>query len=179
VRNKAFIEQALELVAEAQSILRTAIGLIDGTTDFDQGQVFSWLKTTSGEHQIFIKRHMRADDPASPANLESLSARIEVVETQLDEADRLAKKRRKLLGKIQNKVSVVNKEPESAEAHWKILVSTVDELIAEGMPPSNRELRELLLPLIDDLPELADYRSVDGPHLVADTDLGHKAVGSR
>jgi hypothetical protein len=154
--NQAAFERALDLLAEAQSALRTAIGSIDGINDFDQMQVFSWLKATTGEHQIFIQRYMRADDPASPDNLQDLSARIEAVETRLDEADRVLKKRRKLLGKIRHKLSLVNTEPESAEAHWKILVSTVNELITEGMPPSNRELRELLLPVIDDLPELAD-----------------------
>ena len=29
----------------------------------------------------------------------------------------------------------------------------VDEIVSAGVPPSNRELRELLLPLIDELPE--------------------------
>lgn len=154
--NQAAFEQALDLLAEAQSALRTAIGLIDGIIDFDQMQVFAWLKATTSEHQIFIQRYMRADDPASPDNLEDLSVRIEAVETWLDEASRVSKKRRKLLGKIRHKLSLLNAEPESADAHGKILVSTVDELIGDGMPPSNRELRELLLPVIDDLPELAD-----------------------
>ena len=32
----------------------------------------------------------------------------------------------------------------------------VEELIGEGTAPSSREVRELLLPLLDDLPEVED-----------------------
>ena len=35
-------------------------------------------------------------------------------------------------------------------------MGAVDELVAEGIAPSNREIRELLLPLIDDMPDRDD-----------------------
>jgi len=144
-------EQSLDLLAEAQSALRTAVERIDASTDTDQAQVFNWLKATTSEAQIFIQRHMRADDPAFPENSGALAARIEDVDSRLEEHRRRSNKRRKLLGKVRHKLTLLDEQPEAAEDHWKILVATVDELIADGMPPSNRELRELLVPYVDDL----------------------------
>ena len=57
-------EPALNLLAEAQSALRVAIGQLAGPLDTDQLLVFNWLKTTTAENQVFIEHYMRADDPA-------------------------------------------------------------------------------------------------------------------
>ena len=43
-----------------------------------------------------------------------------------------------------------------AEESWRSILMVVEELIGDGMPPSNREVRDLLLPLLDDLPEVVD-----------------------
>src|SRR5205085_1257659 len=85
--NQAEFESSLDLLAEAQSALRIAIGKIDGPADSDQMQVFKWLKATAAEH-------------------------------------------------------------------WRLLAATVDELVSGGLPPSNRDLREQLVPVIDTMPEL-------------------------
>lgn len=153
-QHQSEFEQCLDLLAEAQSALRKAILDIDGPTDTDQMQVYNWLKTTSNEHQIFIQRHMRTNDPADPSQWEDLAARIEVVDASMQETQRQAKQRRKLMNKIRHKLSLIADDPDGAEAHWEILVATVDDLINDGLPPSNRELRELLLPAIDKLPDL-------------------------
>jgi hypothetical protein len=46
-------------------------------------------------------------------------------------------------------------ESESREA-WQSVIQAVDEQVREGLPPSNRELRQLLIPVINDLPELEE-----------------------
>jgi hypothetical protein len=143
-------EQALDLLAESQSALRIAVDTIEGPTDTDQIQVFNWLKATASENQIFIQRHMRADDPADPANSADLLARIGALKERVDEARRRIKQRKKLLGKVQHKVSQVQEHPERADEEWRILAATVDELVADRLPPSSRELRELLLPVLSD-----------------------------
>jgi len=147
---------SLDLLAEAQSALRVAIDFIGGPTDSDQSQVFNWLKATASESQIFIRRYMRVDDPANPSQSADLSSRIEAVRFSIEETRRRAKQRRKLLGKVRHKLSLIASEPEAAVEHWQLLASAVDQLVSDGLPPSNRELRELLIPAIDDLPELSD-----------------------
>ena len=65
--NREFFEPALDLLAEAQSALRVAIDRIDGPKDQDQFRVYDWLRGVAAREQIFIRRHMRLDDPADPA----------------------------------------------------------------------------------------------------------------
>ncbi|MDZ7619486.1 MAG: hypothetical protein U1E05_21000, partial [Patescibacteria group bacterium] len=82
--------------------------------------------------------------------------RIESLDASIEETRRLGKQRKKLLGKIRHKVSLVVQEPQGAADHWRILIDSVAELVADGLPPSNRELRETLIPAIDLLPEDLD-----------------------
>ncbi|MEW4528057.1 hypothetical protein [Maioricimonas sp. JC845] len=149
-------EQALDLLAEAQSALRYAIAIMDGPSDTDQFAVFNWLKGTAAEQQIFIQRHMRMNDPADPDNWAALAARIEALESGMQEVAQRSRLRNKLLGKVRHKLTQIADDPEAADEHWRVIAATVDDLITNGLPPSNRELRELLLPAIDDLPDIGE-----------------------
>jgi hypothetical protein len=147
---------ALDLLAESQSALRMAIGALEGPVDSDQTEVFRWLKTTASENQIFIQRYMRLDDPADPAHWRELIARMEAVDARFRDGHRRTKQRRKLLGKVRHKASLIAGDPQGASDQWPLLAATVHELVTDGMPPSNREVRELLLPVFDQAPELAE-----------------------
>ena len=149
-------ERSLDLLAEAQSALRVAIDTIDGPTDTDQMQAFNWLKATANERQIFIERYMRISDPADPNQWADLEARIEALDSEVQETRRRNSKRRKALGKVRHKASLIAADPQGAEGEWATLIATVEELVNDGMPASNREVRELLVPIIDELPELAE-----------------------
>jgi hypothetical protein len=108
---------------------------------------------------------MQLDRPADPGNWENLSARIQDRHSALQEARKKAIRERKQLQKIRHKLSVIAKAPQSDHGDdWRVLVDTVEELIAGGLPPSNKELRELLLPVIDLLPE--DIETPKGFNLV-------------
>lgn len=144
---------ALDLMAEAQSALRVAAIEIDWGVDSDQAHIFNWLKTTTSQQQIFVQRHMRVDDPADPARWPELVSRIQSLDARLGEEQQRVRQRKKLLGKVRHKASLIAQYPEQAEGAWRILADTVDELVSDGLPPSNRELRELLLPVRDDLPD--------------------------
>lgn len=145
-------EQALDLLAEAQSALRAAINQIDGPTDQDQHAVFNWLRSMAAEQQIFIQRHMRADDPADPTRSHERRQRIEELDALFDESRQERKFRRKRLNKLRYVTGRLAGDP-SDLGQWRTLINTVEELISGGMPPSNRELRDLLLPVVDHLPE--------------------------
>jgi len=148
----SFFEKCLDLLAEAQSALRVAISTIDGPFDTDQAAAFNWLKSTASRMQIYISRYMRADDSAAPSRFEDLSARIEAIDTSLQEAMTRAKSNRKRIGKVRHKASLITSENGETNEHWRILVATVEELVGDGLPPSNKELRDLLVPIIDSLP---------------------------
>ncbi len=59
--------RAMDLAAEAQSMLRNAVNRIDGPNDNDQNAVFHWLKRTAAAMQVFIqalhacRRHGESD----------------------------------------------------------------------------------------------------------------------
>lgn len=76
-------ERCLDLLAEAQSALRVAIGTVDGPTDTDQTQVYNWLKATASKKEISIQRHMRIDDPADSSQWADLASRIEKLHSEV------------------------------------------------------------------------------------------------
>lgn len=150
-------ERALDLLAEAQSMLRGAVTRFDGQTDADQTRTFHWLRATASEHQVFIRRFMRADDPADPKRAHELISRIGELEGAMQGVKQDAKFRRKAMGRVRHKVSVINSDPHSDHVEvWQELAHLIDEMITARLPPSNPELREILLPIIERLPDLPD-----------------------
>ncbi|MBX3443916.1 MAG: hypothetical protein KF774_16025 [Planctomyces sp.] len=153
--DQANFEAALDLLAESQSALRVAVASIDWTEDHDQNEIFHWLRQTATQRQIFIQKHMRRDNPANPEQWADILNRIEELSLRVQEGHRHRRQRKRLLGKVRHKCSVIAKDPLLAANEWDTLISTVCELLEGGLPPSHRDLRELLLPVVDWLPETA------------------------
>jgi hypothetical protein len=151
--SKLYSDAAVRLLAEAQSALRVAVLCVNEKADIDQLSVFVWLKEFAAEKGIYIERYMRVSDPAAPEMAGELLGRVEEVRLRLEESQAKQKRWSKLLGKVRHKVSLIQREPSDREGNWQILVDTVAELLADRLPPSNRELRELLVPIIDGLPD--------------------------
>jgi hypothetical protein len=149
-------EQCLDLLAEAQSALRVAVETIGGKPDSDQWLAYRWIKLVGTENQIFVPRYMRLDDPADPTRWSDLAARIDAVDSRIQEVLNREKQRHKSLSKIRHKASQMLESPDSAEANWSAIIPIIDDLVAGGLPPSNVELRELLVPVIETLPDALD-----------------------
>ena len=150
-------EKGVNLLAEAQSALRIAVTRLGGPpTDHDQARIFGWLKSVALDRQIFIRRFMRLDDPGSPETWENLQERVTEFESAWENTRGKKSLRKKLLGRIRYKLSHLS-GADSAEAshHWTAIAQDVEALIADGLPPSNLELREMLLPFVESFPELA------------------------
>jgi hypothetical protein len=141
------LECSLPLVAEAQSGLRAAFQRLGAAADPDQLEVFEWLKVTAARHHVYIKRFMRAGEVADPAGWYDLLARIESVGTS-GEQSHLPDS---LLERLQDCVKRVQLGA-GHDDDWLALMNVVNEIVGEGVPPSNRQIRELLLPIIDELP---------------------------
>ncbi len=118
--------------------------------DSDQSDVFEWLKETAAREQVFIKRFMRADDHADPDHWRELLARIES-EPEGEPADRTGM----LLKQLRGQINRARATPD-AGLDWTAIITTVAETVAAGAPPSNREIRDLLLPLLEELPDRDD-----------------------
>jgi hypothetical protein len=149
--NQKAWENALPLLAEAQSALRAALQRLNAPDDPDQLQVFEWVKATAARHHVYIKRFMRAGDLADPARWSDLLARIE----SLGARGQLSRQQSSQMERLRDRLKPMENSGTTGQ-DWQAIIAAVVEMVADGVPPSNRELRELLLAVIDKLPERED-----------------------
>jgi hypothetical protein len=151
--NRRITEPLLRLVAKAQSALREAIRLAGGPEDQEQRRAFQWLRDKTEETQIFIRRHMRQDDPADPESWVTIGGEIEGFRLL-----RMAEKQRQrttenLLDDLFALVTRLDGADDvGTGVVWEEIVYVVDDLVSIGLPPSSLELRELLRPHVADAP---------------------------
>jgi hypothetical protein len=148
------VEQALAAAAEAQSALRTAVARVGHPTpDNDQVRLFRWLGDAAAARGIWLSRHMRLTDPADPTAWAAIRDRIRQAEGGIQDLKDRDRKRVKLLNKIRYHRKRIDDDPAVDHASdWETILRTADELVEGGLPPSNVELRELLLPILDAVP---------------------------
>jgi hypothetical protein len=149
-RSRRF-QRALEDLAEAQSALRRSLKRVNINDDDDQREVYEWLRATAARHRVYLRRHMRAEDLADPSEWRSLLARIEESAT----AGRRHPRETSLLEEIRSHQAAI-RQGDPAEDDWSALIDAVEELIGAGTAPSSRELRDLLLPIVENLPDRDD-----------------------
>jgi hypothetical protein len=154
--------EAMMLLAEAQSALRAGLIRVDrGLEDFDQRQMFFWLKRETSQRQIYVPRHMRVDDPADPEQWLRRTERVATLRREFDDRRGADERRRSLLNKaryhakkLRDLSAAANPAADSIPEDWPTLAGAVDQLVTSGLKPSDREIRELMLPLLEVLPEL-------------------------
>ncbi|MGA2035646.1 MAG: hypothetical protein ABSG68_25640 [Thermoguttaceae bacterium] len=154
---RRFLEKTIDLAAEAQSSLRMAVEAVDGKSDSDQYKMFTWLRQTATEQQIFIARFMRMDDPANPTLWHDLQERIGQLDSDIEEIRQRDKQRVKTLKKAQYHARII-REGKGTVEDWKKVTEAVDVLVTEGLPPSNTDLRDMLVPIVDDIPDANGLR---------------------
>jgi hypothetical protein len=153
------VERSLRLLAEAQSALRRVLLRLNIPDDSDQEGVYEWVRATAARYRIYLRRHMRADDLADPAGWRSLLARIDDARS----SGRRTPEQAALLDRIRVARDSI-REGKASDEDWPAILEAVDRLIASGFPPSGRELREMLIPVLDDMPDRDELPR--GVHLV-------------
>ncbi len=150
-KNRGLFEQVLDLAAEAQSALRRAVEVVEANPDNDQVAFFNWLRHTGAEHQVFLRRFMRLDDPADPTTWNELQDRISDLDAQTEAIRKREKQKGSLLGKGKYHARRI-REGHGSEDDWNKVVGVVDSLVNDGIPPSNSDIREMLVSIVDDMP---------------------------
>lgn len=148
-------EPALDLLAEAQSALRVAVHQAGGPpNDDEQFRIYQWLSSVTKRERIFIRRHMRLDDPARTADPAGFVARVDQFAGRLRKGKTNTRKTEEYLKKCRFHARIIaNHRGEDREHDWRKIAEAIDGLIKEGSPPSAIELRELLLPILDEAPD--------------------------
>lgn len=147
--------RAMELAAEAQSIVRVAVGMIDpGYVDNDQLKLFIWLREAASNRRTLIRRYMKRDDPADPSAWGDLRERIADLNRRLRRGRDREKRRKELFNQARYHLRRIHGDASGEHEHdWHKVVDAVNNLVDEGLPPSNVDLRDLVLPIADELPD--------------------------
>ena len=155
--------QAVQLVAEAQSALRTAVARVEDHPDTDQQLAYHWLRNRASKDRFYISRFMKITDPADPQNCLNIQQQaIEFrakpkIATHNKQRGSWLEKARFHLRKISSDLDAAN------EYDWTKVADAVEHWIEDGGLATSRELRDLLLPVIDEIPDIqfpASFESV-------------------
>lgn len=144
----------LTMVAEAQSALRAACLQQGQEREEDQFATYEWLRATTKQERIFLDRFMRAEDRADPERWEERRQRVHKLREALSQLDKKDKDLRKRWNNLKYKLSLRDESDRVPEAEWPRIQELVNEIVQLGVPPSNPELRDLLIPVLDQIPKL-------------------------
>ena len=154
---REWMEELLFIGAEVQSALRVAGIDFANYVDRDQGRLFSWIRNATTRNGVYIHRHMRKEDPADPKRWPDLISRMDQFDNRLKDLQKREKTRREGFKKIAYHIKKARSHADGGNAsHWQSVVDATMELLQAGVPPSNVELRELILPVTDELPDGLD-----------------------
>jgi len=149
-------EQAVQLLAESTSALQGAVEQIGGVIDREPHHVFQWLKMTGIQKRIYLPRFMRTDDPADPGCWPDLLGRIEGLKDERQRRQERERRQEAALNRIRYHLKAIARRDGEHCHDWEKVVDAVEQLVGEGLAPSNRQIRELLLPVMDDLPDVGE-----------------------
>ena len=130
-----------------------AVEAVGGEVDKDQEKLFLWLRHTVTEKQIFVSRYMRLDDPADPTAWQDLQQRIGDIRSQIEAIRKEEKQKSGLLNKAKYHAHRVV-EGRGSEEDWKKVVAAVECLVNDDVPASSVEIRDMLVTIIEDMPDI-------------------------
>lgn len=148
------LKALLGLIAESQSALRAILLRHGQERDDDQLSVYTWVREMTQFKRVYIERFMRADDQADPTLWELRIRHAQALKEELSRQGESARTQRKRLDNLRYKLRHREGDPRIDDEEWSRIAVLVHEIVEQGMPASAVELRELLLPVVDQLPLL-------------------------
>ncbi|MDB5312140.1 MAG: hypothetical protein JWO38_6342, partial [Gemmataceae bacterium] len=146
--------RVLGLAAEAQSVLLYAVADVrDVKVDFDQVQLFAHIRSTARDRQVFIPKYLKREDRAAPESWPDMARRVAEAAAQFRMYGERDRTRHKALSNLKYKLSRLRDRPDESAGEWPRVLELVDTVVAGGLPPSNPELRDLLLPVLEEIPD--------------------------
>jgi len=145
-------ERILYTVAEAQAMMWAGLLDVHRRVDNDQIHLFVHVREEARQAQIYINRYLKREDRVSAENWPDLLNRVGVLKEQLADARGKARMREKGLNSLKYKLRKMAESPDNG-SEWPRVLELLEDVVAAGVPPSNADIRELLLPVLDTLPE--------------------------
>ena len=128
--------------------------------DNDQVHLFVHVRELAREKQIYISRYLKREDRVPAERWPDLLGRLALLKEQVSEARGKARTRDKGLTTLKYKFRKMAESPATAAAEWPRVLELLEEVVSAGVPASNADVRELLLPVLESLPDDLE----PGPH---------------
>jgi hypothetical protein len=144
----------LHLAAEAQAVLfAAAADAGKPKPDIDQLNLFVTIREEAAARQEYVSRFLKRDDRADPATGPDVLRRVTDAREALGGLAGKAKAREKAVKNLRFKLTRMAADPAAAAGEWGRVLELLEEVVDGGVPPTDRELRELLLPVWNTYPE--------------------------
>ena len=144
----------LHLAAEAQAVLFAAVATAQQVkADNDQIQLFVTIREQAARLRVFISRYLKREDRADPAGGPAVIQRMRELVAPLRRAGDAGRNRQKALSNLRYKAKRLKDDPTGNANEWPRVVELLDELVTSGLPASNAEVRDLILPILDLVPD--------------------------
>jgi hypothetical protein len=151
---EADLFEPVQLLAEAQSTVRSAARALRPASDPEQERTHWLLRNVTRELSIYVPRYMKLDDLADPAGAVRLLQRIQSLTAPIRDRRSRERETREARSRLDYHLeSLAEADGDDAGRHWAELTSAIELLVQGGfLRPSDRDLRERLLPLLDRRP---------------------------
>ena len=145
-------ERVLYAVAEAQAMMWAGLLDVHRRVDNDQVHLFVHVREEARQAQIYISRYLKKEDRVAAERWPDLLNRLAVLRDGLADVRSKARTRDKGFTNLKYKLKKMAESSANAATEWPRVLELLDEVVAAGVPVSNAEIRELLLPVLDSLP---------------------------
>ncbi len=159
--NERFLA-TVDLVAEAQSALRTIVSRVEDYPDSDQQQVYHWLRNRANSYQFYSSRYKLISDPADPRNAHDVIEKAGNIRSELPRTERISILKRNPLMIVQARLDRLHPDPAQCTVEqWDDVFDALDEALEAGISFDSPDLRQLLLPRFEDIPDMEVSEQTD------------------
>ena len=152
LEDRSHFMAAVEMTAEAQSALRTAVSRVESHPDSDQQMVYYWLRNRANQERFYISRFMKISDPADPGRNDDVHDRaFELLEVIAPEEHLAAQIERGLVKARHHVARIASEEDVSDEYDWSRAAEAIEAVIECGIACDSAELVELVKPYAEQL----------------------------
>lgn len=143
---------AVDMTAEAQSALRTAVSRVESHPDSDQQMVYYWLRNRANQERFYISRFMKISDPADPGRNDDVHDRAFELLEEIAPDQHLATQIERGMARARHHIGrIATAEDVSDEYDWARAAEAIEAVIECGVASLSDELTELVRPYADQL----------------------------
>lgn len=143
---------AVDMTAEAQSALRTAVSRVESHPDSDQQMVYYWLRNRANQERFYISRFMKISDPADPGRNDDVHDRAFELLEEIAPEQHLASQVERGMARARHHIDrIASAEDVSDEYDWARAADAIEAVIECGIACDSEELVDLIRPYADQL----------------------------